>query len=71
MGNRLHSLDGYGILLATKDGYLVCPVCRVNKKLLRIDPRTAAHNLRIYCRSCKSEIMIDIVEGQCYQSRSR
>lgn len=64
-------MDGYGKILTVRDGYLQCPVCKVNKKLMRVDPSTAAHNLRLFCRSCKSEIKVDIVEGQCYQSRSQ
>lgn len=60
-----------GKVLSVRDGFLVCPRCRRNKKVIRISPDTAAINLAVYCRSCKSEIKIDIFEGQCYESRSQ
>ena len=58
-------------MLTVKDGYLVCPRCRQNKKVMRILPTTTAVDLQVYCKSCKTESIIDIVEGQCYESRSR
>ena len=58
-------------MLVVKDGYLVCPRCRQNRKVMRILPQTTASSLQIFCKSCKAEILIDIVEGQCYESRSR
>lgn len=54
-----------------KDGFLVCPRCRRNKKVIRITPDTTAINLAVYCRYCKSEIRIDILEGQCFESQSQ
>lgn len=58
-------------VLSVKDGFLVCPRCHRNKKLIRIAPDTTARNLVVYCRSCKSEFKIDISEGQCFKSRSQ
>ncbi len=55
--------------LTVKEGYLVCPVCKRNRKLLQIDPATQAKHLVVYCRDCKSEIIVDIDEGQCFESR--
>ena len=59
------------IILTVKDGYLICPRCRVNRKVCKVDPDTTAHNLAVFCRNCKLELKVDIVEGQCYQSRSQ
>ena len=58
-------------MLTVKDGYLVCPRCRVNRKVMRILPKTVATDLQVYCKSCKNEILIDIVEGRCYESQSQ
>lgn len=63
--------SGYGRMLTVKDGYLVCPRCRINRKVMRILPTTTASDLQIFCKSCKSEILIDIVEGKCYESRGQ
>ena len=60
-----------GRMLTVKGGWLICPVCRRNKHLLRIPPDTIATRLPVYCRDCKSELLIDIDAGQCYESRSR
>lgn len=48
-----------GIIKAT-DGWLTCPICKRNKKLLRLMPKTKAHHLPVYCRICQSEIILDI-----------
>lgn len=61
----------YGKMLAVKDGYLICPNCRRNKRLMKIDPDTEAVNLIAYCRDCKTENCVDIHQGQCFESRSR
>jgi len=61
----------YGKMLAVKDGYLICPNCRRNKRLMKIDPDTEAVNLIAYCRDCKTENHVDIHQGQCFESRSR
>ncbi len=67
----MQSEHGHGIMLTVMDGYLVCPRCRVNRKVMRILPTTNATNLQVFCRSCKAEYLIDIVKGQCFESRSR
>lgn len=59
------------IIYTVRDGYLVCPHCRTNRKLLRVRPDTEAVRLPLYCRTCKTEILVDITGGQCFQSRSQ
>ena len=54
-----------------RDGFLICPICRRNKRLMRIDPQTRAVHLAVWCRDCKSEIILDIDQGQCFESRSQ
>lgn len=58
-------------IMLTEDGFLICPRCRVNRRLLRVRPDTQARNVQLYCRTCKSEIVVDIVEGQCFESRGQ
>lgn len=57
--------------LTVVDGYLRCPTCRSNKRLLKIDPDTTATGLTVFCRFCKTEHKIDISKGQCFESRSQ
>lgn len=60
----------HGRILIVRDGYIQCPVCR-NKRLMRLDPATEAHALVVFCRKCKTENIVDIEMGQCYESRSQ
>ena len=56
--------------ITVKDGWITCPNCRRNKRLLRIDPDTEAVGLPVYCRDCKAEIILDIARGQSVERRS-
>ena len=58
-------------ILTGRDGFLVCPNCRSNKRLMKILPDTTAANVVAFCRICKAENIVDIDHGQCYLSRSR
>lgn len=49
--------------------YAVCPYCRRNKRLQKILPDTNATRVVAFCRDCKREIILDICEGQCFESR--
>ena len=59
------------IIFTVHDGWLSCPKCRRNKRLLKITSKTTAKNLCVFCRNCKTEFLIDIHQGQCYESRSQ
>ena len=63
--------DAAPVKLSLKDGWLVCPRCRRNRHLMRIRPETRAENLQLFCRDCKSELIVNIDKGQCYESRSQ
>ena len=56
--------------LVVKDGWITRPVCR-NKRLLRIEEETEAHDLPVYCRDCKTEIILDITRGRSVERRSQ
>lgn len=58
-------------MLTVRNGYLVCPTCRRNKRLLKIEPNTVATDLVVFCRDCKTEHRVNISQGQCYESRSQ
>ena len=60
-----------GRLLTVEDGYLICPACRRNRKLLPVTPDTTAVNLEVWCRDCKRRIKLDILKGQCFESQGR
>ena len=61
----------HGKMLTVRDGYLECPNCRRNKRLMKINPDTVAHRVVVYCRDCKKENILDIDKGQCFESRSQ
>lgn len=61
----------YGKMLTVRNGYLECPTCRRNKRLMQILPETSGQNLVVFCRDCKTEHIVDIVKGQCFESRGR
>ena len=57
--------------LTVKDGLLVCPNCR-RKTNQAIMADTSAENLPVWCRNCKTQIVVNIDHGQCYEiSRCR
>lgn len=56
--------------IEVKNGWLTCPVCHRNKKLLRIDRDTEASGLPVFCRDCKHESILDISRGQRVELRS-
>ena len=56
--------------IEVKNGWLTCPVCHRNKKLLRIDCNTEAKGLPVFCRDCRHESILDISRGQRVEHRS-
>lgn len=71
MGKALQFEQRRGKLLIVKDGYLVCPRCRKNKRLLKIRPGDEAKRITVFCRDCKSEIPVEISKGECFESRGQ
>lgn len=53
-----------GAELIPKDGWLACPACRRNGRLMKITNATEARSLIVYCRRCRREIVLDIAKGQ-------
>lgn len=66
---RLQAAPGCGKIIV-KDGWLSCPICKRNHRLLRIDPSTEARSLPVYCRTCRSEIILEIDKGQSVKRQS-
>lgn len=56
--------------LVVKDGWITCPMCRRNHSLLRIRDDTEAKSLPVYCRTCRTEIILDIARGQSVKRQS-
>lgn len=67
----MQSAQKRGKMLTVTNGWAACPVCRKNRRLIQIKPDTEAHNLVVFCRDCKTEHIVDIVEGECFESRGR
>ena len=68
-----------GMMLTIREGgFVVCPECerrkrlnpnwRVNRSLLRIDANTSATALPVYCRSCQTEIKLNIQGLSCQEA---
>ena len=57
--------------LAVKNGWISCPCCKRNHRLMRVLPETQARSLEVFCRDCKSTIILDIDEGQRVELRSQ
>lgn len=68
-GKTLQNKMDYGTL-SVKDGWVTCPVCRRNHRLIRVDPETVAAGLPVYCRTCRSEIILNIERGQSVKRQS-
>lgn len=51
-------------ILEIENGFLICPRCRRNKKLLRVTKQTSGKQIIVYCAVCKSEFAIDIDHGK-------
>ena len=60
-----------GKILTVERGFLVCPKCRRNRRVMKISPITVAHNVVAFCRDCKWEGFVNILEGRCFESRSQ
>lgn len=58
------------VILSVKDGWITCPNCGRNHRLLKIDDDTRAENLHVYCRTCRTEIILDIERGQSVKRQS-
>lgn len=58
----------YGKMLTVRDGYLECPSCRRNRKMMQVLPDTEGRRIVVYCRICKTEHIVDIVKGECFES---
>lgn len=56
--------------ITVRDGWITCPGCQKNHRLLRITDETEAKALPVYCRDCKRTIILDIERGQSVERRS-
>ncbi len=56
--------------LNVENSWLACPVCKRNRRLLRVEPETEARNLTVYCRDCKTALILNIDRGQSVERRS-
>ena len=50
--------------LVVKNGWVSCPYCARNTRLMRVLPETAGRSIQVFCRTCKREIVLDIDKGE-------
>ena len=67
----LHNSPVCDKILPVENGWLICPRCRRNRRVMKITPKTFGLNVAAFCKDCKWEGLIDIQEGQCFESRSQ
>lgn len=46
--------------IKTKDGWLICPMCR-RTKIIKTLPSTRATDLVLYCRACKAAFVVNSI----------
>lgn len=68
-GKTLQRPEKHG-KLTVKDGWVTCPVCKRNHRLIRVEPETEATGLPVYCRTCRSEVILNIERGQSVKRQS-
>lgn len=56
--------------LIVTNGWVTCPVCKRNHRLIRVGPETEANALPVYCRTCRTEIILNIEKGQSVKRQS-
>lgn len=57
-----------GRMLTVANGWLECPSCRRNRRMMQIRPDAEGRNIVAFCRVCKTEHIVDIVKGECFES---
>ena len=60
-----------GDKLSIKDGWITCPVCKRNHRLMRTRSDTVGRNIVAYCRTCRSEVVLNIDKGQSEKRQSQ
>jgi len=61
------------IIFPVKGGYVICPICQqygMSKRIHHLTPGEQCQSTALFCRYCKTEYIVDIVDGQCVQRQS-
>lgn len=58
------------MILTVKGEHAVCPRCR-SRMAPKILPSTAGKDIVLYCRKCKTELIVDIEPGQRLKGQRR
>lgn len=61
----------YGKMLTVRNGWLSCPFCGKNGRMMKVRPDAEGERVTAYCRVCKKEILIDIHKGACFESQGQ
>lgn len=64
----MQTSENRGKLLTVRDGFLICPICRQNRKLLPVLPTTSGSDIVCYCQKCKHRVIVNIDHGLCFES---
>ncbi len=61
----------HDMMLPVRDGWVTCPECGRNHRLLHVRPETEAKCLEVYCRTCRQRIVLNIDKGQSVKRQSQ
>ena len=52
------------VILSVKDGWIACPTCGKLLHAIRISNETTGRALAVRCKTCRTEISLNIDSGQ-------
>ena len=62
----MQSGSSFDKMLVVTNGWVQCPRCRRNRRLMRVRQDTTGQNIPAYCRDCKTELLVTVSLGKAY-----
>jgi len=64
----LQEQEKRGRMLTVRGKWVECPSCHRNRRMMQIRPDTEGHSIVAFCRICKTEHIVNIAKGECFES---